>query len=101
MDTSGSNARRTPDARGRRYGQLEPESITIRPVREGDVPAVELLAELEGRPIPPGPLLLAEVEGAIEAAIGLEGGETVANPFSESEAAVSLLDVRAAQLRAA
>ena len=80
---------------------LEPESITIRPVREGDVPAVELLAELEGRPIPPGPLLLAEVEGAIEAAIGLEGGETVANPFSESEAAVSLLHVRAAQLRAA
>ena len=62
---------------------------------------MELLAELEGRPIPPGPLLLAEVEGAIEAAIGLEGGETVANPFSESSAAVSLLHVRAAQLRAA
>ena len=41
--------------------------------------------------MPPGPLLLAEVEGAVEAAIGLEGGETVANPFSESDAAVSLL----------
>jgi len=80
---------------------LEPESITIRPLREEDVPAVELLAELEERPVPPGPLLLAEVEGTIEAAIGLEGGETVANPFSESGAAVSLLHVRAAQLRAA
>ena len=80
---------------------LEPESITIRPLREEDVPAVELLAELEERPVPPGPLLLAEVDGAIEAAIGVAGGETVANPFSESEAAVSLLDVRAAQLRAA
>ena len=51
--------------------------------------------------MPPGPLLLAEVEGTVEAAIGLEDGETVANPFSESAGAVSLLQVRAAQLRAA
>jgi hypothetical protein len=80
---------------------LEPESIMIRPLREDDVSAVELLAELQERPVPPGPLLLAEVEGTIEAAIGLESGETVANPFSESGAAVSLLHVRAAQLRAA
>ena len=80
---------------------LAPESITIRPLREEDVPAVELLAELEERPVPAGALLLAEVEGTIEAAISLDCGETVANPFSESEAAVSLLHVRAAQLRAA
>ena len=80
---------------------LEPESITIRPLREADVPAVELLAELEERPVPQGPLLLAEVEGTVEAAIGLEGRETIANPFSESAGAVSLLHVRAAQLRAA
>ena len=80
---------------------LQPESITIRPLREEDMPAVELLAELEERPVPPGPLLLAEVEGTVEAAIGLEGRETVANPFSESSGAVSLLHVRAAQLRAA
>ncbi|NUT56424.1 MAG: hypothetical protein HOQ03_10635 [Thermoleophilia bacterium] len=80
---------------------LEPESITIRPLREGDVAAVELLAELEERPVPPGPLLLADVDGTVEAAIGLAGGETVANPFSESAGAVSLLHLRAAQLRAA
>ena len=80
---------------------LEPESITIRPLREGDVAAVELLAELEERPVPPGPLLLADVDVTVEAAIGLAGGETVANPFSESAGAVSLLHLRAAQLRAA
>ena len=81
---------------------LEPAAITIRPLwQDGDADAVRLLAELEERPVPPGPLLLAEVEGAIEAAIGVEGGETVANPFSESAGAVSLLHVRAAQLRAA
>ena len=80
---------------------LEPESITIRPLREGDVAAVELLAELEERPVPPGPLQLAAVDGTVEAAIALAGGETVANPFSESAGAVSLLHLRAAQLRAA
>ena len=80
---------------------LAPESITIRPLREDDVAAVALLAELDGRAVPPGPLLLAEVEGTVEAAIGVQGGETVANPFSESGGAVSLLHVRAAQLRAA
>jgi hypothetical protein len=78
-----------------------PESITIRLLREDDVPAVRLLAQLEDRPVPPGRLLLAEVEGTIEAAISLEARETVANPFAESAVAVSLLHVRAAQLRAA
>lgn len=78
-----------------------PETITIRPLREDDIAAVHMLAELEERPVPPGPLLLAEVEGTIEAAIGLEGRETIANPFSGSAGAVSLLHVRAAQLRAA
>ena len=78
-----------------------PESITIRPLGAEDVAAVARLAELDERPVPPGPLLLAEVDGAIEAAIGVAGGETVANPFSESAGAVSLLHLRAAQLRAA
>jgi len=80
---------------------LEPETITIRPLREGDAPAVRLLAELDDRPVPPGPLLLAEVEGTIEAAVALDGGETIANPFAPSGEAVSLLRVRAEQLRAA
>ena len=80
---------------------LEPETITIRPLREEDVAAVELLAELDSSPVPPGPLLLAEVEGTIEAAIGLNGGRPIANPFASSAEAVSLLYVRAEQLRAA
>lgn len=77
---------------------LEPETITIRPLQEDDADAVERLAELDERPVPPGPLLVAEVEGSLEAAIGLEGRETIANPFSPSDGAVSLLHVRAAQL---
>ena len=80
---------------------LEPETITIRPLQENDVAAVEQLAELEESSVPPGPLLVAEIEGTIEAAVAVEGGETVANPFSASGEAVSLLRLRAAQLRAA
>jgi len=77
---------------------LEPETITIRPLRDGDVAAVELLAELDDHPVPSGPLLLAEVEGTIEAALGLESGEAIANPFASSAEAVSLLRLRAEQL---
>ena len=80
---------------------LEPAAITIRPLHDCDAEAVARLAELESRPVPAGPILLAEVDGRIEAAIGLDGCETIANPFSESRAAVTLLHVRAVQLRAA
>ena len=80
---------------------LEPEAITIRPQRDADAPAVELLAELDARRVPDGPLLLAEVEGTIEAALALESGETIANPFATSAEVVSLLRLRAEQLRAA
>ena len=37
---------------------LAPESITIRPLREDDVAAVALLAELDGRAVPPGGFLI-------------------------------------------
>ena len=88
-----------PEADG--TATLEAETITIRPLQGADVAAVELLAELEESRVPPGRLLVAEVEGTIEAAVAVEGGETVANPFSASGEAVSLLRIRAAQLRAA
>ena len=43
----------------------------------------------------------AEVEGTIEAALDLESGEAISNPFASSAEAVSLLRLRAKQLRAA
>ena len=80
---------------------LDPETITIRPLGEDDAAAVERLAALDERPVPPGPMLVAEVDGTVEAAIGLAGCETISNPFAASAAAVTLLHVRAVQLRAA
>lgn len=80
---------------------LAQEAITIRPLGEGDVAAVRRLAQLDDRPIPPGPLLLAEVEGSVKAVVALEGGEAIANPFAKSREAVALLRVRREQLLAA
>ena len=93
------------------HGRLEPEhggsalvlseTITIRSFHEGDEAAVELVAELDDRPVPPGPLLVAEIEGTVEAAVGMSGGETIANPFAACADVVELLHARAEQLRAA
>ena len=79
----------------------QPETITIRSFEEGDAAAVELVAELDERPVPPGPLLVAEIEGTVEAAVGMSGGETIANPFAACADVVELLQTRAEQLRAA
>ena len=80
---------------------IAPQAITIRPRHDADGPAVERLAALEERPVPSGPLLLADIEGTIEAALALETGEAIANPFCPSAEIVSLLELRAEQLRAA
>lgn len=79
---------------------LEPTAITIRPLREEDATAVEQLAELDSTPVPPGRLLVAEVDGAVEAAVAVETGEAVADPFAPSAETVALLQARAEQLRA-
>ena len=74
------------------------ETIVIRPLRPRDVPAISRLAELEERVVPPGPLLVAEVDGTVEAAVPLAGGETLASPFGASAEVVVLLELRAEQL---
>jgi len=82
---------------------VEPQSeaITIRPLQPHDVPAVAALALLDERPVPPGPLLVAELDGTVEAAVSLAGGEPLANPFAASAALVTLLELRAEQLQRA
>jgi hypothetical protein len=48
--------------------------------------------------VPPGPLLLAEIDGEPWAAIALDGGRPIADPFRPTAALVDLLRRRAAQL---
>jgi hypothetical protein len=76
------------------------DSVTIRPAFPDDAGAVARLAALDSARVPAGPLLLAEVDGAIWAALALDGGRAIADPFRPTAALVELLRGRAAQLRA-
>ncbi|HET8592245.1 MAG TPA: hypothetical protein VFL56_01160, partial [Solirubrobacterales bacterium] len=55
--------------------------VTLRLADAADLPALERLAELDSRALPPGPHLLGEREQGIEAAVSLSTGELVADPF--------------------
>src|SRR5919201_2398053 len=75
------------------------DGVVIRRLGPDDSSAVRRLAQLDSSPLPKGPLLGAEVEGRLLAAISLISGESVADPFARSEELRALLELRAAQLR--
>jgi hypothetical protein len=75
--------------------------VRIRFALAEDAAALRRLAALEGCPVPPPPLLVAEVHGELHAALSLWDGRAVADPFHRTQALVELLAVRAGQLRAA
>ena len=76
------------------------EPITIRHSADGDRARVLELSELDGRPAPIGEVLLAEVGGKLWAAVGVEDGAAVSDPFEPAAEVVWLLQVRAEQERA-
>lgn len=63
-----------------------------------DGTALIRLAELDGKPVPAGALLVAEVDGEIETALPLAGGVAIADPFKPTADLVSLLELRAEQM---
>ncbi len=74
--------------------------MTIRrmDLTDADREAVARLAELDSRDALDGPVLGAEVEGSLLAAISLSTRETIADPFSRTSELRGLLELRAAQL---
>jgi hypothetical protein len=76
----------------------ERRRITIRPAAPEDAAAIRRLAALASRPVPAGPLTLAETEDGLVAALGPAGAVT--DPFRLTEDVVELLRLRAAQLAA-
>ena len=75
------------------------QPITIRRATEADRPRILELAELDGRPAPDGEALLAEVEGKLWAAVGIDDGAAVSDPFELSGDVEWLLQMRAEQER--
>ena len=74
------------------------DAVTIRRVTPDDWQAVERLAQLEGRAVPQGSALLAEVDDRPLAVRSLDDGATVADPFEPTGELVRLLEARAKQL---
>jgi hypothetical protein len=82
-----------------RYDSNHRAGVTIRTAGREDEPALGRLAQLDSTPLPPAPLLIAEIEGRLVAAISLATGESFADPFSRTVELRALLELRAAQLR--
>ena len=66
---------------------------------DADRDSVAELADLDSRRAPDGPVLGAEVEGTLLAAISLTTGDVIADPFSRTADLRPLLETRAVQLR--
>ena len=97
-------AERLRDAARRR--ELSPSApvgpdtaVCIRLAGEGDAAALKRLGELEGRALQAGDTLVAAIDGRVLAAIGVAGGDTIADPFQHTAGLVDqLIDARAHML---
>jgi hypothetical protein len=76
------------------------DGLTVRAATLRDGEAVRVLAALEGVAMPRGRLLVAEVGQEVVAALPLDGGRALADPFRPTAQLVELLQLRAKQLRA-
>jgi len=73
--------------------------LTLRYATAADAEALERLAQLDSAHVPAGTVLAAAVDGDVWAAVSIEHGDAVADPFRPTGELVSLLHERARQLR--
>ena len=72
--------------------------VILRLATAADADRLQTLAQLDSARVPTGQVLIAEVGGRLRAALPLDGGAPIANPFRRSTDIVQLLRMRAAQL---
>jgi hypothetical protein len=77
----------------------EPKRLTVRLAEPADDSALRRLASLDSSRLPAGPLLVGEMGGGIQAAVPVLGGRPIANPFVRTAELITLLELRAEQLR--
>ena len=79
------------------HGLKDPASITIRPAYADDHAALVRLAALDSAAgVPAAPVLLAEVDEQLRAALSLADESVVADPFFPTQHLVRLLRAHAA-----
>jgi hypothetical protein len=88
-------AARIPEQPGE-YG--DNERVTVRALRARDIEPLRLLAALDSRHVPKGPVLVAEQDGELVAALPLDGSRAIADPFRPTADVVALLELRARQV---
>ncbi len=76
-----------------------PLPVTIRPASAEDAPTLVALAILDSAAVPPAPVLVAEVDGELRAAVSLWDGQAIADPFHPTADLVELLRDRIKQAR--
>ena len=75
-------------------------TLTIRMAVPADARALGRLAQLDSASPPkPVPMLVAEVGGDLLAALPLDGGHAIANPFRRTAELVAMLAARSRQLQ--
>ena len=79
-------------------GQTPVTRVTLRRGVAADRERLEILAELDSAEPPAGAVLIAEVDGRLRAALPLDGGPALADPFHHGADLLELLRLRAAQL---
>jgi hypothetical protein len=73
--------------------------LVLRPATAADTPAIERLAALDSAEPPAGELLLAWAGGGLRAALSVDTGRAIADPFYPSAGLVELLRDAAAPAR--
>jgi hypothetical protein len=72
--------------------------VTLRFAGAADAAPLQRLAQLDSASTPRGTTLVAEVDGRLRAALPLEGGRPIADPFHRGAELIELLRTRARQL---
>ena len=72
-----------------------PNALALRLAGSGDARELKILAELDEAPELSGETLLAVIDGEPVAALSLDDGRVISNPFVATSDAVSLLRIRA------
>ena len=76
------------------------DSVAVRLARPEDESAIHRIASLDGKKAPEGRVLVAEADREIIAALAVNGGHAVADPFRWTSDVLALMEMRAEQLAA-
>lgn len=85
----------------RRHEDHVHDHVVLRPATSADSAGLERLAALDSSEPLHGPVLVAEVDDVIAAALPLSGGHAIADPFRPTADLVALLEHRAHALKKA